>query len=195
MSHEEPLKKIFALICGDDPLTQIFVDLLPEQFSQRIFVSETSYAFINPRCFLCSQKLKIILSGALIKKSRIRLQLKYTRPTYRLLSTISTERRTTLSSNSRCRSFLRTTRPFLSSYQSFLTKLIKICPQEMLVDKFQSNPKWLPSLPSRPLNSQKRHLTGIRKLLNRQRKLSLLTKKPQFVTPRMVFFDPHQPSN
>ena len=56
MSHEEPLKKIFALICGDDPLTQIFVDLLPEQFSQRIFVS--GYAFINPRCFFVQPKIE-----------------------------------------------------------------------------------------------------------------------------------------
>ena len=32
-SYEDPLKKIFNLVCGMSPLTEIFVDLLPETFT------------------------------------------------------------------------------------------------------------------------------------------------------------------
>ena len=38
-SYEDPLKRIFNLFLGMDPLTQIFVDLLPPSFAQRLFVS------------------------------------------------------------------------------------------------------------------------------------------------------------
>lgn len=38
-SYEDSLKKIFKLVCAYEPLDQIFVELLPEKFTQRIFVS------------------------------------------------------------------------------------------------------------------------------------------------------------
>lgn len=38
-SYEDSLKKIFDLVCAYEPLDQIFVELLPEKFTQRIFVS------------------------------------------------------------------------------------------------------------------------------------------------------------
>lgn len=129
-SYENPLKEIFSLVCGIEPLTQIFVDLLPEKFTQRIFVSGSSYPVSPVFCYLVSRKLKTISSAASTRKSKIKPRAKYTTPTSR--SFLKTTTKTSLSRSSKkslvncCRatprcssfyrfSFLRSMSPLLNT--------------------------------------------------------------------------------
>lgn len=55
-NYEDPLRKIYTLVSGISPLPEIFVELLPEPFIQRIFVSG---AFLH-------SIVTLIISGLLI---------------------------------------------------------------------------------------------------------------------------------
>ena len=57
-NYEDPLRKIYTLVSGISPLPEIFVELLPEPFIQRIFVSG---AFLHSIVALIISGLVILL--------------------------------------------------------------------------------------------------------------------------------------
>ena len=66
-NYEPPLVSLFKLLEGEEPICKILVDLLPELFVQKIFVSETPFSVI----FNCnSLKSKTILLTNSMQKSR-----------------------------------------------------------------------------------------------------------------------------